>query len=490
MARSKNLSTIWAFGQTETQLESLRRFVGKKFQVENWPTGIVPSLTDYEKVQPCLAFFAPEAFKAMLKQPELEVRHLELLPKVMMLDEGYTQADLEFAIDSGMSEIIRPPYTRAAIQNKMNRALDIEAVHYDVLRMSKEIIVEREILERKNDILNFLVGFLTSSSITMTTEEIVEMVAEKLQVLFPVRSLQAAIWDCKDKSGATEIFISADDGQPAFDGWVNAVRDAVQNVRPNLSLKLKISTVELKGQEEKWKNALPSDGHVITLPISMDDRQFGVLLVLTDMVRSLSRDQAMALNSALRHLALTIKTAQNYKLMKQHAEFDSLTGLHNRRSFDQRIKSEVERAVRYGQPLSIIFADLDHFKDVNDSHGHNAGDAALKQLAGILRGARRSSDYVARYGGEEFVIILPHTDIKQAYVLAERLRREVAGHKFDTGAGKLRLTISQGIAELGSLERKNPQSLLCEADKALYLAKKSGRNRTISCDIDPAKVAV
>lgn len=490
MARTKSINIIWAFGLAETPLESLSRLSGKKYQVENWPVGIVPSLMDYEKVQPCLAFFSPQALKALLDLPELSVRHLELLPKVMVLDEGYTQADLEFAIDSGMSEIIRPPYTKAAVQNKMNRALDIEAVHYDVLRMSKEIIVEREILEHKNDILNFLVGFLTSTSITMSTEEIVEMVAEKLQALFPVRSIQAAIWNCKDKTGETEVFISVPENNASFDTWLNAVRGSVQNARPCMALNLKVSSVALRGQEEKWKNALPSDGHVITLPISMDDRQFGVLLVLTDMMRSLSRDQALALNSALRHLALTIKNAQSYKLMKQHAEFDGLTGLHNRRNFDQRIQSEVERSVRYGHPLSIIFADLDHFKDVNDTYGHCAGDAVLKELAGILREARRSSDYVARYGGEEFVIILPHTNIKQAYGLAERLRKQVAGHKFETGSGKLRLTISQGVAELGSLDHKNAQTLLGEADKALYRAKSAGRNRTVSRDTDPAQVAV
>lgn len=489
MARAKNINTIWAFGLSGAQLESLGRLVGKKYLVAHWPVGVVPSLTDYEKVQPCLAVFAPDALRALWELPELSVRHLELLPKVMMLDEGYSQTDLEFAIDSGMSEIIRPPFSKAVIEDKLRRALEIEAVHYDVLRMSKEIIVEREILERKNDILNFLVGFLTSTSITMNTEDIFEMVAEKLQSLFPVRSLQAAVWSCKDTTGETEVLISAQE-PAAVQSWTEAVRSAVQIVRPDLDLNLQVSSLDLQGRDEQWRNALPSDGHVITLPISMDDRQFGLLLVLTDTVRSLSRDQALALNSALRHLALTIKNVQSYTLMKRQAEFDGLTGIYNRRNFDTRIRAEVERALRYGHPLSVIFADLDHFKQVNDTHGHGAGDAVLRELADILREARRSSDYVARYGGEEFVVILPHTDLKQACQLAERLRKEVAAYKFDTGCGKIRMTISQGVAELGALGLKSAEALLGEADKALYQAKNAGRNRTVSCDLDAARLAI
>lgn len=490
MARPKNIDTIWSFGLSDTQIESLSGLIGKKYQLANWPVGVVPSLMDYEKVQPCLALLSAEALKGFWELPELSVRHLELLPKVMVLREGYSQTDLEFAIDSGMSEIIRPPYSKEQIKDKMRRALEIEAVHYDVLRMSKEITIEREILERKNDILNFLVGFLTSTSITMDTSDIIEVVAEKLQSLFPVRSMQAAIWNCTDTTGATELYISAPEDHEAFENWTNTVRDAVQNARPELDLELKINQISLKGQKIRWKNAMPSDGHIITLPIAMDDRQFGLLLVLTDTMRSLSRDQAMALNSALRHMALTIKNAQSYKLMKKHAEFDGLTGVHNRRNFDIRIKAEVERAARYGYPLSVIFADLDHFKDVNDTKGHSAGDVVLRNLAEILRQTRRSSDYVARYGGEEFVIILPHTDIKQAYGLAERIRKQVASHKFDTASGKVRITISQGVAELSTLESKTPELLLSEADKALYRAKHAGRNRTMSCDNDPAKVAV
>lgn len=491
VARTKIIETIWAFGLSAEQDDSLCKLIGKKYQIQNWPVGVAPSLMEYEKMQPCVALFSPEAVRGISRLPELSVRHLELVPKVIVLDKEYTQEELEFSVDSGISEIIRPPYTKAKIEAKIHRALEVEAVHYDVLRMSKEIIVEREILERKNDILNFLVGFLSSTSITMNTADIVEIVAEKLQLLFPVRSLQAAVWNCKDTTGKTEVYISVPETHISFGEWGNTVRASVQAARPGLALDMKISPIELKGQQEEWRCAMPSDGHVITLPISMDDRQFGVLLVLTDTVRSLSRDQAMGLNSALRHLALTIKNAQSFKIMKKHAEFDGLTGIYNRRNFEQRINEEVERAARYGHPLSIIFSDLDHFKDVNDTYGHQAGDAVLRELASILGTARRSSDYVARYGGEEFVILLPHTDIKQAHMIAERLRKQIEKHSFNSdGETRIRMTISMGVAELAPLRDKNAEALVSEADKALYRAKRAGRNRTISTASSPAKVAI
>lgn len=490
MARTKSMNMIWAFGLSEQQAETLRSFLGNNYQLHNWLVGVAPSLVDYEGAQPCIAILTPDAMKSLMELPELAVRHLELLPQIMMLDEEYTQAELEYAVDSAVAEIIRPPYTKAKLAEKLRRAMEIEAVHTDVLRMSKEIILEREILERKNNTLNFLVGFLTSTSLSMNPSDIIEMVADKFKLLFPVRSVHAATWNCKDHIGETDVFISSPESHESFKAWTDNIRDAVQRARPDLALTMNVSPIDIEGLEDKWRAAMPADGHVITLPISMDDIQFGVLMVLTDTVRSLSRDQAMAMNSALRHLALTLKNAQHFITLKQHANHDGLTGLFNRRNFDKRIQDEVDRANRYGYPLAVIFADLDHFKDVNDTRGHHAGDTVLREFAALIGQTRRSSDYVARYGGEEFIIVLPHTDIKQAHSLAERLRKQVAKHRFDTGNGTVRITTSQGVADLNSISDKNAESLIGEADKALYRAKLAGRNRTVSCDSNPAQVAV
>lgn len=152
---------------------------------------------------------------------------------------------------------------------------------------------------------------------------------------------------------------------------------------------------------------------------------------------------------------------------------DPLTGLGNRRMLAKWLADEASRAHRFQRPLSVIFLDIDHFKAVNDQHGHAAGDAALVALAQVLRHEVRDCDLIGRYGGEEFVVLLPETDAAGALVLAERMRRAVAGHIVP--ALQRPVTISAGIA--GLLPAETSDALLRRCDRALYDAKRAGRNR-------------
>jgi diguanylate cyclase (GGDEF)-like protein len=161
------------------------------------------------------------------------------------------------------------------------------------------------------------------------------------------------------------------------------------------------------------------------------------------------------------------------------ASVDPVTGLPNRRALDDRLAEEVERALRYQQPLSLCFIDLDYFKSVNDEHGHAAGDAALAQVGSILRRTARGIDFVGRFGGEEFVVLVPGTWSEDAATLGERLRRAVAESTFNVGGSQpVRLTISVGIAGLPE-HALDTQSLNEHADRALYTAKRSGRNQVV-----------
>jgi diguanylate cyclase (GGDEF)-like protein/putative nucleotidyltransferase with HDIG domain len=157
------------------------------------------------------------------------------------------------------------------------------------------------------------------------------------------------------------------------------------------------------------------------------------------------------------------------------AHTDPLTGLENRRGLEERIGTEVERALRYGRPLTLMIGDLDHFKRVNDVLGHRAGDSALVQLGEILTTRERKVDSVARTGGEEFTIVLPDTDEHEAYMVAERIRVEVEERFADDTAA---LTISFGLATFPDHGR-SPEALLEAADQALYSAKALGRNRCV-----------
>ena len=155
------------------------------------------------------------------------------------------------------------------------------------------------------------------------------------------------------------------------------------------------------------------------------------------------------------------------------AREDALTGVANRRRFDEALAGEVARAARYGGALSLVLADIDHFKRINDELGHAAGDEVIQAVGRVLRECARGRDLVARYGGEEFAIVLPHTDLSQAVRFAERARKDVAA--LEGLPGKARIAASFGVAELAP--RGDASQLVSAADAALYRAKNAGRDR-------------
>jgi len=155
---------------------------------------------------------------------------------------------------------------------------------------------------------------------------------------------------------------------------------------------------------------------------------------------------------------------------------DGLTAIYNKRKFDEEIERECARARRYDRPLSLVFADIDHFKAVNDRHGHLAGDFVLQQVAARMQRVLRVEQTLARIGGEEFAILSPETDAPAAAQVAEKLRREIAGTSFQSGPVSLGITCSFGVAELRP-DMAGPADLCRAADRAMYLSKQNGRNR-------------
>jgi len=154
-----------------------------------------------------------------------------------------------------------------------------------------------------------------------------------------------------------------------------------------------------------------------------------------------------------------------------------VTQLLNRRALVDRLTHELERARRYTTPLALLMVDLDHFKDINDTHGHLVGDEALREVARLLQGAVRTVDLVGRYGGEEFVIVLPETNPEGAVAFAERLREKVAHHDFASEIlPSLKITVSIGVAAFPAPTIDSVDDLFARSDEALYRAKAAGRN--------------
>jgi diguanylate cyclase len=182
---------------------------------------------------------------------------------------------------------------------------------------------------------------------------------------------------------------------------------------------------------------------------------------------------------------------ENLAAMRVEATTDPLTGLGNRKMFDQRLAELVAAAHNESLPLSVIMADLDHFKRVNDTHGHQVGDLILRRVAETLVECVKGRDHTARYGGEEFVVLLPGTPVQGAYVVAEEIRKTIMAKKVtrkSTGQVLGQITLSLGIAQLRKGE--TGREMMARADAALYVAKNGGRNRTCSGEMLPAAPAV
>ncbi len=202
----------------------------------------------------------------------------------------------------------------------------------------------------------------------------------------------------------------------------------------------------------------------------------GVLLADNSLSNEPIDDKTIAILSVIAHaVGIAINNSKAYSTALRESIHDDLTGLHNRKYFNERLLDEVDRAKRYGSSINLLLCDIDHFKNVNDTYGHPVGDDVLKWIGKIFRDKLRKTDIVARYGGEEFAIILLDTGKEKSFEIAEDLRHTIA-ESFLQGNLAVHVTISIGISSFG-LDANTFEGLLSSADRALYQAKSLGRNK-------------
>jgi diguanylate cyclase (GGDEF)-like protein len=225
----------------------------------------------------------------------------------------------------------------------------------------------------------------------------------------------------------------------------------------------------------------------VAIPFTVERPQRGVLLLrrtadqaaLTADDASLAEQVVEAAVSVLQRARVMEAALADNARLEELATTDPLTRVLNRRALLDRLAGEMERALRYAGTMAVLLLDLDYFKQVNDTYGHLAGDAVLRDLAVVLQSVARSSDVVGRFGGEEFFVVLPETDLVGAHAFAERLRERLAAHPFRPWHDErtLQLTASVGVAAFPGSVVETMDELIGRADAALYRAKAEGRNR-------------
>lgn len=225
---------------------------------------------------------------------------------------------------------------------------------------------------------------------------------------------------------------------------------------------------------------------LIIMPLKAKDTVNG--LIVADNIftkKSISEEEIKFFTMLANQAGLAIENSQLYEMMVHKSHTDPVTGLWNHGFFQEKLGETVQESRANDFPVSLAIIDLDNFKKLNDTYGHQHGDVILREVARLFKESSRDIDYVCRYGGEEFALILPYTSKQQSYEIAERLRNKVEQHRFPgTGADStLNVTVSIGLSTIPD-DTTSKQELFVQADKAMYIAKFSGKNKTCLTEKD------
>ncbi len=480
MKRGKRPELLWGLGLTEVEKSRIEHAVGPGFFLRNFTEQTLPGTRDIpDEDKPTVAWIPWRVWRTLSEQRKEAYREHEDIPRILIEDEKDGQITLEEVLEQGFLTAIRTPLTKVKVQDSLFRAKEVVSLYSDIYRMTEEIFLERELLARKTDQLLFLNKLLARSAESLDAAAILTAAREDLQVLLPVSAMQAVFWRKEEQTGLieAEVFVHAGLEPPLQELWVEHLLEqavktagaAVQSFRLTFLDQLPAPSAEL----------VPKPGNVASFPLVAAGQAIGCLNILSPKALRLAKDQTQTLSAAVNCLALALRNALLFTEVKHKADRDALTRIYNRQTFDSRLMEELSRHQRYRHHLTLLMLDLDHFKAINDTYGHQMGDTVLQETARILQASLRGTDFAARYGGEEFVVLLPHTSADQATILAERIRSKIAGKNFNARGKRFRVTASIGLASLtpGALDRE--ADLVLKVDQALYQAKANGRNMVV-----------
>ncbi|OGW60016.1 MAG: hypothetical protein A2V83_07590 [Nitrospirae bacterium RBG_16_64_22] len=335
----------------------------------------------------------------------------------------------------------------------------------------------REEMDRKAEELAFYVDVGRALTSTLDLKAILKTVMDKTRDLIQGEAWSILLVDEERQDLVFEV-ATGEKGKKlekkrlkkgqGIAGWV--AQEGVPLIVPDVRKDPRF----FSGFDEKTKFTTRS---VMAVPIISKERVIGVVEVINKKSgESFGKKDLDLLLKLVDQAAIAVEHARIYQKMADLAVTDDLTNLFNMRYLARTLEVEIERARRHGASVSLIFIDLDHFKEINDQHGHLMGSRVLVEVAQILLHNIRSIDVVARYGGDEFVVVLPQTDPAAAFAIAERVRRSIAGHTFLKGEGlQIRLTASCGIAAYPD-HAKSKEDLIRLADEAMYRVKHEVRD--------------
>jgi two-component system, cell cycle response regulator len=392
---------------------------------------------------------------------------------------------LPWGADDSVSKPFRVPELLGRVRTQLRASSQLRAARALLRETTAELARARENAasnRRLVDILHEVAGELSAT-------EIYRLLARRVARALDVSHCTVVLARPGDAVGT--IAAAAEDATIqdiaiALDRYPE-IEAALESERPVLVEHASTDPLFAMIRESWLKENLDIDiRSVATIPFTIDKWRTGVLFLRTTRAeRALTADDVEFADVVIRAAVAAIRRAQalettraDNRRLEALATTDPLTRVLNRRALLDRLTAEVDRARRFDSSLTLLLLDVDHFKQINDTTGHLAGDSVLRQLGALLEDAVRKVDVVARYGGEEFVLILPETVSEGGIIFAERLRERIAAQSFDVGAeGPVNLTVSIGIATFPSPRIATTEDFFARADEALYRAKSGGRNQ-------------
>ncbi|MEW6404339.1 MAG: diguanylate cyclase, partial [Chloroflexota bacterium] len=310
---------------------------------------------------------------------------------------------------------------------------------------------------------------------TLEAEEAIRRILEQLAQVIPYDSASVQLLD-----GNELVIVGGHGWEDEKD--VRGMRFPIPGDNPNTEV-IESGKPLILAEAEKLYPAFhnPPHSHIrswLGVPLIARHRTIGLLAIDSSKPNHFTPENVDSVTAFADQVAIALENARLFKETQTQAITDPLTTVYNRRGLFELGEFELARARRIHRPFSVIIMDIDHFKRVNDTYGHAAGDEVLRRLAERCRQGSRAVDLVGRYGGEEFLLLLPEAGLEAAYQVGERLKQWITGKPFKYDGAELRISISAGVAEMR--EDDTLQSLIDRADAALYEAKHTGRNRVVA----------
>ena len=476
MYNNSKTDQILGLGLNNKELEELNESIDSEYEIYNCQEKDISELLAQEKNSPLIALLPWRLWKKIPAEVNKKIQDT-ITHRVLLLNKETPndQINCEELFAEGFLSVLKTPLCKRKISEVINQATEVDYLYQDIYSMTREIELERELLARKNQQLSFLNLVLTRATESLDPARILYQAQKDLGVLFPVQEVNAIFWE-KNEVNLMEAELYFSDSMPTNlqNKWINFLLDKAS----------KIAGKEMTSYHSMTINSYPGDLHfsslkennLIVLPLTAGSETFGTLVIASSEASQLGKDRLSTLKAAVNHLSLALRNALLFRKAKNQADHDGLTKLYNRQHFDKRIIEELKRHQRHHQELSLLMLDLDHFKEINDTFGHQAGDMVLEEVGVMLKQNLRETDFPARYGGEEFTVILPQTSEEQAWILAERIRKKVAQKSFQHRSKNFQVTISIGVAGIRAGSLYPAGDLVNQADQALYAAKHSGRN--------------